>query len=751
MYTGSSGSPTTRRTHTYDIYGRPSTTTVRVDNVDATFTSTYDLDGRIYTVNYPSGFTARYEYTSNQRYLSVLRDHTRGAALWTTNTRDAELRYTQGMLGNGVQVNRGFNTLTRRLNTVQAGPSNLVANFGFGYDTVGNLTGRADYTQGVTETFQYDNLNRLTRATIGATTKIVTYNAVGNILTKTQLGSSSNNTYNYPAAGNAKPYAVSSVTGVVNGVTNPSYTYDNNGNMASAPGRTITWTSFNKVQDITQTLPAAANVSYVYDAEQQRIKQTSGSTTVKYYNDPASGVSAELNTGAGGTWHDVLFAEGQRVGARIRTTSPAVTTWQYYIQDHQGSVAVVTDASGNVVQRLAYDAWGRRRNPNGTEDPGGSITAPTSRGYTDHEHLPGISLINMNGRVYYPELGKVMSPDPFIPNLFNSQALNRYSYVYNNPVTHTDPSGYCTLDNPCDWEGISWDYGNWQSPDMMNWQDPTSYNWWGPNGLGRIRVTVSGSPTTPSSTPPVGPPSDPVVVTPELPPVTPEVTQPGVPQANDPWVSTAQTSVRAYAPLQDTRPTGVGFWGRAGAFAGVLGSGIEVGLGVAACYTGVGCLLGGPAIAHGADNFQAELRTLWTGQRVDSMSVQLLEAAGVPPAGAHIINEVVGATLTGGAGAVANAAKAGSVAAATAGREIKLLDGFYEVEGSAFKFSKYYYEKLWATGRGAPFLQADEVLATARSITPDRMPGFYRFANDSMEMVYNPTTKEVWHLMPIGK
>lgn len=84
------------------------------------------------------------------------------------------------------------------------------------------------------------------------------------------------------------------------------------------------------------------------------------------------------------------------------------------------------------------------------------------------------------------------------------------------------------------------------------------------------------------------------------------------------------------------------------------------------------------------------------------------------------------------------------------GREIKLLDGFYQAEGSAFKFSKSYYEKLWTTGRPAPFLQAEEALATARTVTPDAIkPGFYRYVNDVLEMVYKPTTKEVWHLAPL--
>jgi RHS repeat-associated protein len=101
--------------------------------------------------------------------------------------------------------------------------------------------------------------------------------------------------------------------------------------------------------------------------------------------------------------------------------------------------------------------------------------------------------------------------------------------------------------------------------------------------------------------------------------------------------------------------------------------------------------------------------------------------------------------------AVAGAGGLGRGAAGAVGREIKLVNGYYQAEGSAFKFSEYYYNKLWSIGRGAPFLQADEVLSTAKSVTPDRMPGFNRYTNGTMEMIYNPKSQEVWHLQPIGR
>jgi RHS repeat-associated protein len=59
--------------------------------------------------------------------------------------------------------------------------------------------------------------------------------------------------------------------------------------------------------------------------------------------------------------------------------------------------------------------------------------------------LDAVSLIHMNGRVYDPHLGRFLSADPIIQTLSESQALNPYTYVMNNPLTLIDPSGYSWL------------------------------------------------------------------------------------------------------------------------------------------------------------------------------------------------------------------------------------------------------------------------------------------------------------------
>jgi RHS repeat-associated protein len=59
-----------------------------------------------------------------------------------------------------------------------------------------------------------------------------------------------------------------------------------------------------------------------------------------------------------------------------------------------------------------------------------------------HEHIDEMGIINMNGRIYDPFIGRFMSADPYIQARSDLQSYNRYAYVRNNPLNKTDPSGY---------------------------------------------------------------------------------------------------------------------------------------------------------------------------------------------------------------------------------------------------------------------------------------------------------------------
>jgi RHS repeat-associated protein len=137
---------------------------------------------------------------------------------------------------------------------------------------------------------------------------------------------------------------------------------------------------------------------------------------------------------------------GNRVIAIRNAYHDGSSAIEYLHRDHLNSVDVLTDGTGAVLERTSFDAFGKRRPSNWTPDPNDVYTNErlyrTARGYTGHEHLDNVGLIHMNGRVYDPALGRFTSPDPFVQFPESTQGLNRYSYVNNNPLSYTDPSGF---------------------------------------------------------------------------------------------------------------------------------------------------------------------------------------------------------------------------------------------------------------------------------------------------------------------
>ena len=121
----------------------------------------------------------------------------------------------------------------------------------------------------------------------------------------------------------------------------------------------------------------------------------------------------------------------------------------------------LTDASGNVVEKYAYDPWGARRNPNDWTQKDSRTSWITNRGYTGHEHLAAFGIINMNGRVYDPLTAQFFSPDPFIQAPGDWRNYNRYGYCMNNPTRNTDPSGYIMAQQNTPWSATGdWNFMN---------------------------------------------------------------------------------------------------------------------------------------------------------------------------------------------------------------------------------------------------------------------------------------------------
>ncbi|MYM90379.1 hypothetical protein GTP91_24805 [Rugamonas sp. FT82W] len=436
-------------TQTYDDKGRPATTSTTIGTAYQT-SVTYDADGHVLTQAYPTGLNLQYVYTA-LGYLKEVRNNSSNALYWQANARDAEGHLTQQTYGNNVVTQQVFDPATGRLNTITAGANNAVQNLSFTYDLRGNMLTRGDANQSLSETFLYDALNRLTSNTVnsagaGLVTQTYAYDNIGNITSRSDMGA-----YTYGPV-NARPHAVDHIVMADGSIR--QYSYDGVGNLTqevqrdasnnviAAKGRTETWTSFNMPLSLTSPVSMGA---FVYGPDHQRIKMTVDGTTTTYLNpDNAGGLLYEKDVKSDGTIeHRHFVTVGGGVVALIKQTGTGTQSVLYMHRDNLGSTTTITNASGAVIERMAYEPFGKRRTPQGAMDPNNIIAGVnTDRGYTNHEHLDGLDLIHMNGRVYDPTTGRFISADPNVPYPTNIQSYNRYSYVRNNPLVTLDPSGF---------------------------------------------------------------------------------------------------------------------------------------------------------------------------------------------------------------------------------------------------------------------------------------------------------------------
>ncbi|HXB02268.1 MAG TPA: RHS repeat-associated core domain-containing protein [Opitutaceae bacterium] len=428
--------------YTYDSLGRPITTTRNIYTGSRTETFTngqqYDAFGRPTIGTYPGDYQVQNVYNAfgflNE--VSEANDPVQNQVFWQADSYSLWGGVNGCTYGNGVTEDTIVAATTGRVLGFGIGVNEGVAFYTYIHDALGNITNRNDAATGRNETYFYDGLNRLTKRTLtvndqAAPDQTVAYDSLGNITNKSDVGAYTYGGLNGDGT-HAGPHAVTGAGG-------NSYGYDADGNMVSgsvivsgAPvARTIAWTSFNQAQTITQGSHSSA---FTFDADHQRVTQTTDQGVNTVYVGSAF---ERVTNGSDVQYKYYIFTPAGR--SVVRTLDAGTVTTRYLHQDVLGSIVAVTDETGAVAERYAYDPWGKQST---LLPPASGLSPATSRGFTDHEMLPELGLIHMNGRVYDPVLGRFLSADSVVQDPGDSQAYNRFSYCSNNPVNAFDPSGH---------------------------------------------------------------------------------------------------------------------------------------------------------------------------------------------------------------------------------------------------------------------------------------------------------------------
>lgn len=395
----------------------------------------------------------RYAYSGENgnisHYQSMVND-SGNVYFWRAKSRDAAGRLTSNIVGNGLETQDIYNQATGQLTDITSGFGYAapIRDLGYEYDSLNNVTSRVDRVQGLSESFEYDTLNRLTRSSVSGNILGVdydynidySYDVTGNLTYKSDVGNYTYGSQNR-TNGNAGPHALLSA-----GADHTGYQYDLNGNMVQGGGRSIAWSIFDKPAQFSKN--GSVKASFKYGPERFRYLKVTPESRTYYLGKAYERIESKLNPASTGKVEHkyFIYADGQLVGIHVKAVDSGDTLpdeTRYLHRDSLGSIDTITDGQGRIIDRMSYNPFGSRRGGDWRVNTGEPLVPVlTNRGFTGHEHVDEMNLIHMNGRVYDPELGRFISADPLVQFPYDPQSYNRYSYVLNNPLKYTDPTGY---------------------------------------------------------------------------------------------------------------------------------------------------------------------------------------------------------------------------------------------------------------------------------------------------------------------
>ncbi len=405
--------------YTYDEYLRllAKTETIRGNEYKTSYT--YNPANRISSITYPSGLCMSKVFSNSGYEKEIYEGNT---LMWKTNKTTADGLVTEYQLGNGVKTAMSYNPCTSLVESILTyDDEKEIQKLKYEYDDWGNVLSRSELTdRRLCEDFEYDDFDRLVSIKLnGKRISDIDYDYHGNIIEKTEndvnILYSTVYDRNRP---NAIVQAKTEVDKMVVGFSR-DMKYSMFDNLISvAQGDDVLEMEYgNDNQRVFMNLLVdGRSKSKTYIGDCELIEEDGGSVMLTYVSGPV-GIFA-------------VFAVNKQ----------GDKTLNYVHKDNLGSWNVITDEKADVIQNVAFDAWGNVRD--GVDwSMSDDFELMYDRGFTGHEHLTDFGLINMNGRVYDPMMSMMLSPDNNIQIPHMSQNFNRYSYCLNNPLKYTDPTG----------------------------------------------------------------------------------------------------------------------------------------------------------------------------------------------------------------------------------------------------------------------------------------------------------------------
>ena len=349
------------------------------------------------------GLIINYSYDSAGR-LEVIRDGSN--QLIVQYSYDARGLVTGETRGNASYSAYAYD-LDHRLSTVThyAPDDSILANFSYTYDPMGRCLTETSI-EGVTR-FEYDAVGQLIEVDYpDGSFEHFSYDAAGNrTLQSDQTG--------------ARSYTVNTLNQYTQ-VNTEELQYDADGNLIHEAQRTYSYDSENRLLEVVDAVTGTETNTFDFTGKRVQTNSTS------YSYDP-HGLASIIAEYDGSNTTQAWYVYGYGLSARIEPSGSI----SYYGFDRQGHTRIITNQSGSVINSYAYKAFGGIRSEVET------VENPFKYGAAFGITTDANGLLSMRARVYHPELGRFLSPDPA-----GVQAgPNLYTYASNDPINMNDPAG----------------------------------------------------------------------------------------------------------------------------------------------------------------------------------------------------------------------------------------------------------------------------------------------------------------------
>jgi len=438
----------------YDKMGRELAEQRITNSITKNTAYTYNLDGSLATLTYPSGRVITYTTDPAERFseaqdVANAINYAIGSCANGTNSNG--LCYAPQ--GSAAEIQNGANLISTMYYNTRLQPcrismrssgtapgsctdaSNIgnvldyTYNFNLGSADNGNvmgITNNVDATR--SQSFTYDHLNRLLTAETTSTFATSPAHCWGEayVYDNATTGEFGNLT-NINAASSAYTGCTQeslSVTALSNNqLSATGFSYDASGNLV-ADGRNNY--AFNAESQI-KSVSGLAGVTYTYDGDGHRVEKSNGKL---YWFGTGSDPLMETDL-SGNLTYEYIFFGGKRIARRDSSGNVV-----YYAADHLGTSRVVTSSTGAILDQSDFYPFGGER----------VLTASSGNTYkfTGKERDSESGLDNFAARYNSSSLGRFMSPDPkilSIRHIVNPQKWNKYTYTINNPLRYFDPNG----------------------------------------------------------------------------------------------------------------------------------------------------------------------------------------------------------------------------------------------------------------------------------------------------------------------